>query len=54
MPLAGPDGLMRDELTVDGVHPIDAGYTLLETVVLQTFHAYRESAKSTILDKFTA
>lgn len=45
---------MREELTVDDVHPTDAGYKLLEPVVLQALHAYRVSAKLTILDKFTA
>jgi lysophospholipase L1-like esterase len=40
-PLAAPDGLMRKELTVDGVHPNDAGYKLLEPVVNQALRAYR-------------
>jgi len=40
-PLAAPDGLMRKELTVDGVHPNAEGYKLLAPVVLKALTAYR-------------
>lgn len=40
-PLAAPDGLMRKELTVDGVHPNAEGYKLLAPVVLKALSAYR-------------
>ena len=40
-PLADADGLMRKELTVDGVHPNTDGYKLLEPVVLEALHDYR-------------
>jgi lysophospholipase L1-like esterase len=40
-PLADPNGLMRKELTLEGVHPDDAGYALLAPVVLEKLKAYR-------------
>jgi len=40
-PLAGPDGLMQKSLTVDGVHPNDAGYALLAPVVETALKRYR-------------
>jgi len=40
-PLAGPDGLMQKSLTVDGVHPNDAGYALLAPVVEKALKQYR-------------
>jgi lysophospholipase L1-like esterase len=40
-PLAGPDGTMRADLTVDGVHPNDAGYALLAPVVEKALSRYR-------------
>ena len=40
-PLADKDGLMRKELTIDGVHPNDEGYKLLAPVVLKALNAYR-------------
>jgi lysophospholipase L1-like esterase len=40
-PLAGPDGLMQKSLTVDGVHPNDAGYALLAPVVEKALGRYR-------------
>ena len=40
-PLAGPDGQMRAELTVDGVHLNDEGYRLLAPVMLRGLRSYR-------------
>jgi lysophospholipase L1-like esterase len=40
-PLKDSQGLMRAELTVDGVHPNDAGYKLLAPVVLAALREYR-------------
>jgi lysophospholipase L1-like esterase len=40
-PLAGPNGLMQKRLTVDGVHPNDAGYALLAPVVEKALGRYR-------------
>ena len=39
-PLANESGLMRKELTVDGVHPNDAGYEKLAPVVLAALTKY--------------
>jgi len=39
--LADANGRMREELTVDGVHPNDAGYKLLTPIVLRALRAYR-------------
>jgi lysophospholipase L1-like esterase len=39
--LADPNGAMRAELTVDGVHPNDAGYALLARLVENALGAYR-------------
>lgn len=40
-PLAGADGYMRAEFTVDGVHPNDAGYRQIAPVIEQAFRHYR-------------
>jgi len=40
-PLADANGLMREELTVDGVHPKSAGYALLAPIVEQALARYR-------------
>lgn len=40
-PLADADGHMRPELTVDGVHPNDAGYALLAPVIEKALHSFR-------------
>jgi len=40
-PLADSQGLMRKELTLDGVHPNDAGYALLAPVYLKALKAFR-------------
>jgi lysophospholipase L1-like esterase len=39
-PLADSSGHMRKELTVDGVHPNDAGYSLMSPRVEEALHAY--------------
>jgi lysophospholipase L1-like esterase len=39
--LADPNGAMRTELTVDGVHPNDAGYAVLAPLVESALKAYR-------------
>lgn len=39
--LADAHGLMRAELTVDGVHPNDAGYALLAPVIEDALRKYR-------------
>ncbi len=40
-PLADSQGLMRKDLTLDGVHPNDTGYALLAPVYLQSLKAFR-------------
>jgi len=40
-PLADSKGLMRKELTLDGVHPNDAGYSILAPVYLSSLKAFR-------------
>ncbi|WP_263410273.1 GDSL-type esterase/lipase family protein [Terriglobus tenax] len=42
-PLADQNGLMRADLTVDGVHPNDAGYALLAPVVEKALARYRRN-----------
>ncbi|WP_263416458.1 GDSL-type esterase/lipase family protein [Terriglobus albidus] len=42
-PLADANGLMRAELTVDGVHPKSAGYALLAPIVERALAGYRKS-----------
>jgi lysophospholipase L1-like esterase len=41
VPLADVNGLMRAELTVDGVHPNDKGYALLAPIVEDSLRLYR-------------
>ncbi|MDW5266242.1 MULTISPECIES: GDSL-type esterase/lipase family protein [Acidobacteriaceae] len=40
-PLANASGYMRKELTVEGVHPNDAGYALIAPPIERALHAYR-------------
>jgi lysophospholipase L1-like esterase len=40
-PLRDKKGLMRKELTTDGVHPNDEGYRILAPVVLKALHRYQ-------------
>ena len=40
-PLSDSEGLMKAELTVDGVHPNDRGYALLAPVVEKALRRYR-------------
>jgi len=40
-PMADAEGHMRKELTLEGVHPNDAGYALLTPVVLEKLAAFR-------------
>lgn len=40
-PLADASGYMRKELTVEGVHPNDAGYALIAPPIEQALHAYQ-------------
>jgi lysophospholipase L1-like esterase len=40
-PLRDKKGLMRKELTTDGVHPNDEGYRILAPVVLKALHSYQ-------------
>lgn len=42
-PLADASGLMRKELTVEGVHPNDAGYALIQPQIERALHAYRSN-----------
>lgn len=42
LPLADKNGLMRADLTVDGVHPNAAGYALLAPIVERSLARYRK------------